>query len=152
MDRPIMGSPGHPLGHDDGGRTHRVKVRPAPPRFALRPRRLPHRPNLLKHWARQRIQPFTGRCVRLDLADSAAVGCLRPAHLTIHLRLEDHTMNAAPPRPGRLASMMALGILTVALASCAKQGTESQTSSSSPPPAESTATPAPAPTLSDANI
>jgi len=61
-------------------------------------------------------------------------------------------MNAAPPRPGRLASMMALGILTVALASCSKQGSESQTSSSSAPPAESTATAAPAPTLSDANI
>ncbi len=60
-------------------------------------------------------------------------------------------MNAAPRRPGKLASMMALGILTVALASCSKQGSESQTSSSTPPPAESTAT-APAPTLSDANI
>lgn len=59
-------------------------------------------------------------------------------------------MNAAPPRPGRLASTMALGILTVALASCAKQGSETQTSTSSPSPAESTATPAP--TLSDANI
>jgi putative membrane protein len=47
---------------------------------------------------------------------------------------------------------MALGILSVALASCAKQGSESQTSTSTPPPAESTATAAPAPTLSDANI
>lgn len=57
-------------------------------------------------------------------------------------------MNGARRRIGKLASTMALGILVVAITSCAKQGTESETSTSTTPPPESTA----APGLTDANI